>query len=284
MSQRLDHVVIQTTDLDAAAAAYRRLGFTLTPRGHHSLGSSNNLAIFGDDYLELLGVEPRNAHIPTAHWGHPAGLAGLVFKLPDADALWAELSARDVPLEGESPRAFHRPVELPDGSHQDARFRTVRIAPQLIPNGRVFLCQHLTPELVWQSAWQTHANGASGVAEYSYVGPDPEAESAVLRRAFPDLVWKPLAEHHGISAALQGEAVVRFLTPKGFQARYGTGPAAAGFDGTPRAAGLTLYTRNLAQTRQLFKDNGVRVVSDSGERLVVAPDEAAGLALAFQQR
>ena len=55
----LDHVVINVRDgLDAAAALYARLGFTLTPRGHHTLGSSNNLAILGTDYLELLGVQP----------------------------------------------------------------------------------------------------------------------------------------------------------------------------------------------------------------------------------
>lgn len=54
----LDHVVINVADqLDAASALYRRLGFQLTERGHHSLGSSNHLAIFGENYLELLGYE-----------------------------------------------------------------------------------------------------------------------------------------------------------------------------------------------------------------------------------
>ena len=44
----LDHVVINVMGkLDEAAAQYGRLGFQLTERGHHTLGSSNNLAIFG---------------------------------------------------------------------------------------------------------------------------------------------------------------------------------------------------------------------------------------------
>ena len=60
----LDHVVINVRDgLDAAAALYARLGFTLTSRGHHTLGSSNHLAILGTDYLELLGVQPGNTAI-----------------------------------------------------------------------------------------------------------------------------------------------------------------------------------------------------------------------------
>ena len=53
----LDHAVIGLgTELDAGEACYRRLGFTLTPRGYHSLGSMNHLAVFGTDYLELLAA------------------------------------------------------------------------------------------------------------------------------------------------------------------------------------------------------------------------------------
>ena len=58
------------TALDAAAERYASLGFTLTPRGHHTLGSINNLAILGTDYIELLGVPPRRG--PHRR----AGLAG----------------------------------------------------------------------------------------------------------------------------------------------------------------------------------------------------------------
>jgi len=55
----LDHAVINVMGkLDEAAAQYTRLGFQLTERGHHTLGSSNNLAIFGTNYLELLGYLP----------------------------------------------------------------------------------------------------------------------------------------------------------------------------------------------------------------------------------
>ena len=46
----LDHVVVNVHDrIDAAAETYRRLGFTLTPRGYHTLGSMNHLAMFGTD-------------------------------------------------------------------------------------------------------------------------------------------------------------------------------------------------------------------------------------------
>ena len=57
----LDHVVINArNDMDHAADVYTRLGFSLTERGYHSLGSMNHLAMFGTDYLELIGV-PKGA-------------------------------------------------------------------------------------------------------------------------------------------------------------------------------------------------------------------------------
>ncbi|HET7133675.1 MAG TPA: VOC family protein, partial [Gammaproteobacteria bacterium] len=52
----IDHAVIVVRDLDAAAARFRELGFTLTPRGFHSIGSQNHCIMFGSTYLELLAA------------------------------------------------------------------------------------------------------------------------------------------------------------------------------------------------------------------------------------
>ena len=46
-SPNLDHVVIDVRDrMDEAARVFARLGFQLTPRGYHTLGSTNHLAMF----------------------------------------------------------------------------------------------------------------------------------------------------------------------------------------------------------------------------------------------
>ena len=52
----IDHAVILVRDLDRARDTYARLGFTLTPRGFHSLGSQNHCIMFGRDYLELMAL------------------------------------------------------------------------------------------------------------------------------------------------------------------------------------------------------------------------------------
>src|ERR1700689_3188221 len=118
----LDHVVVNARDrIDEAADTYRRLGFTLTPRGHHTLGSMNHLAMFGTDYLELIAAKPGDTQRPEI-MAAPLGLNGLVFGTEDSAATYAALEQAGVAAF--PPGEFSRPVALPDGV-KDAVFRTV---------------------------------------------------------------------------------------------------------------------------------------------------------------
>ncbi len=62
MLDRIDHLVVPVPDLPAAAAAYERLGLTLTPLTvHQGMGTANRAAFIGTGaanftYIELLGV------------------------------------------------------------------------------------------------------------------------------------------------------------------------------------------------------------------------------------
>jgi 4-hydroxyphenylpyruvate dioxygenase-like putative hemolysin len=149
----IDHAVIAVRDLDAAAAKFTALGFTLTPRGHHSIGSQNHCIMLGSTYLELLVA-------PVAHpWldyyrSFGEGLAAIALSTPDADATYELLKGKGA----KPPMDLSRPV---DGGL--ARFRLVQIegAPQ------VFFVQHLTRELVWRPEWQAHANGARELVHVS---------------------------------------------------------------------------------------------------------------------
>src|SRR5262249_15677392 len=140
----LDHVVIDTRDrMDEAARVFTGLGFTLTPRGYHTLGSMNHLMMFATDYLELLGfADGGTARAELAPF--PGGLNGLVFKTEDADQAYAHASGAGLPIR--PVQSFSRPVEL-GGEKTDARFRTTRLDPAQVPMGRVYFCEHLTPEL-----------------------------------------------------------------------------------------------------------------------------------------
>ena len=138
LSPLLDHVVVNVRfDLDRAADQFRSLGFTLTPRGHHTLGSINHLLVFATDYLELLGLPPREPVARPEIGEAPVGLNGLVFKTDDVDRTFEHLES--VGMAGDPPKAFSRPVELSGKEHQ-ARFRTVSVRPGVFAAGRVWCC------------------------------------------------------------------------------------------------------------------------------------------------
>jgi hypothetical protein len=159
----LDHAVIDARDrLDEAAALFRRLGFALSARGRHTLGTSNHLAIFTATYLELLGWE-ADATLKRPELSHyPAGLNGLVFRANDADTVAAELTKAGLPAQ--PPAFLARPVRLSNGAQMEARFRTVRFDDGTFGATRAYFCEHFTPELVWRPEWQQHDNAAVDIA------------------------------------------------------------------------------------------------------------------------
>ena len=164
----IDHVVIAVRDLDRAQETYARLGFTLTPRGFHTLGSANHCIMFGGDYVELLALPVQH---PAMRYyadflARGEGLAAVALASTDADAAYAELAADGI--EADSPLDFSRPVELPNGE-RDAAFRIVQLAPAQTPGCRSFVCQHRTPDLVWRPGYQTHTVGATGLAALAVV-------------------------------------------------------------------------------------------------------------------
>src|SRR5438046_2056541 len=66
MPRGIDHLVIAVRDLDAARAAYQRLGFTLTADAHHPFGTKNSLVQLDGSFLELVAVaDPALVPQPT---------------------------------------------------------------------------------------------------------------------------------------------------------------------------------------------------------------------------
>ena len=271
----LDHVVINVRDgLDAAAGMYERLGFTLTPRGHHTLGSSNNLAILGTDYLELFGVQPGGgSRADVLDW--PAGLNGLVFKTFDSDATHDALCVAGLPVL--PVQAFSRPVDLPGGGTGDAAFRTVRLERDAVPAGRLFFCHHLTPQLVWHDAWRRHANGALGVQRAVIAAEDPAGPAGLLARLF----GADAVQRHGAGfSLLAGLARIDIVTPAALAAEFGDAAPDAAGRGQFMAA-LTLRTASLDRAAAALQAGSIGAVRGDG-RLVIPASMLGGMTLVFQ--
>ena len=181
----LDHVVIAVRDLQAAADAWGQLGFTVSPRGLHSphMGSGNHTIMFGEDYVELLGVvtpQPHNEPMRRFLEGRE-GLERCAFTTRDAAAGVAALRERGI--AGVGPVEFGRPVPLPGGGEAEARFSVFQWPEDEAPCGvRIFACQHHTREAVWIPELQRQGNGVRSIRRVLVADPEPDKAAAHLAR------------------------------------------------------------------------------------------------------
>jgi len=270
----IDHVVIAVRDLDGAQRTYERLGFTLTPRGFHTLGSANHCIMFGSDYLELLAL-PR-PHPALAYYADflakGEGLAALALATGNADAAYAELGASGIAAD--APLDFSRPVRLAEGE-RDASFRIVQLPPASTPGCRSFLCQHYTRELVWRPEYQTHPLGVTGLAAVAVVAEDAVAAAQGYGRLF-DVVPEQIEE--GVLIAT-GSAPIALAT-RGKLGRRLPGvelPARA----RPIVAALFLRVANRANAAAVLDRSGAKPVALPDGSFAIGARDAHGVALVF---
>ncbi|ANN76727.1 VOC family protein [Bordetella flabilis] len=174
----LDHAVIMVRDrMEELAPGVEAQGYTLSETATHNLGSWNRLIVLEHAYIELLGWPAGTVPARKEIADSPLGLEALVLRTQDAQATYDRL--RDAGYAVNPVQKLTRPAIL-DGQQVEARFDTVRFAVQPVPGIRVYFCQHLTPECVWQPALMRHANGARAITEIAAEAQDP----AQLARAF----------------------------------------------------------------------------------------------------
>src|SRR4051794_33521924 len=265
-------------DLDRAAANWKRLGFSLSPRGTHSakMGSGNYTIMLDPDYIELLGVLADTEHnTPTRAFlaNRGEGIERIAFTAVDSAAGAEEIRARG--YEALGPTDFERPVTMPDGSLSAAKFRIFQWPIAEAPGGlRIFACQHKTRETVWIPQLMQHANGAKRLKQVLVVSPEPAKDAAHLARMIDRDVR---AEADGAVAVPSDSerADFVFLTKDQLGRRYPNVSLA----GLPErgGAGLVLATSDLAAAEQAVGNAGVR----SGDAVCVAPSAANGALLAF---
>jgi catechol 2,3-dioxygenase-like lactoylglutathione lyase family enzyme len=271
-----DHVVVTVRDLDAAAAQWKKLGFTLSPRGTHSpqMGSGNYTIMFGEDYLELLGVlHETEQNKPTRDFlKNREGIERTAFTTDNAAAGTAELKARG--LEPLGPVHFGRPVDLPNGGTGEAKFNVFRWPLAESPGGmRIFACQHLTRNTVWIPELQKHANGASRIVAIEILAADPKAAAEHMSR----LIDEPISSANGVWRVHSGgkRADFLFYDAASFAKRYPEAVRAGAAPGG--AAALVIGTSDLAAATKALGQIGA-----THDGIVSAPAGAAnGIIVSF---
>jgi catechol 2,3-dioxygenase-like lactoylglutathione lyase family enzyme len=292
----IDHTLAVTHDLEATAGLYRRLGFTLTPRGRHiGWGTANYCVMFADNYLELLGiVDPGQCvnglddHLAD----RGAGIAGAAFATFDAAAVHAVFKRQGMDLRHAD---LARLLELADGN-VTLRFRLTHAKPGATPGLSCFVCQHLTPALLRQPHWLNHENGSVGVEGMTILHDDPAALEAAYTHYMQalglplDRVWRGQGRLDlpvGGSGAGFGQNAgttqqfLRFLTPMRAARRY---PGlATHWLNRPGPLVITLAVNSLDATRAYMQAQDIRVMPVPGDRVVVDPVITDGTIFEFAE-
>ena len=281
MPRRLDHLVVCVHDLAKAALDWQKLGFTLTPTGVHPFGTSNRLAMFGDNFLELVAVTDPAA-VPTAESGRfsfaahqqnflrtAEGMSMLALHSTDSHAEAARFRAAGI--SAYAPFDFGRDAVLPGGGKARVEFSLAFATDVAMPGIAFFTCQQRhPPELFWKAEYQHHPNGALRVTEIVMSAPEP-----AQHRAFLERLTESAAEL--VSGRLTvGESGNRItvLGPAEMSRRL-PGCVAGG---SPRFSAARVTVADLDATGRTLKNNGV-AFQTIDNALLIPPAASHGLAL-----
>jgi hypothetical protein len=286
MPRRLDHLVICVHDLAKAALDWQTLGFALTPTGVHPFGTSNRLAMFGNNFLELLAVTDAAA-VPPAASGRfnfaahhrdfleaAEGMSMLALHSADAHADAARFNATHIGAY--APLDFGRDAVLPGGGTARLEFSLAFATDPAMPGIAFFTCQQRhPPELFWKPEYQHHPNGALRVIEVVMSAPEPAAQRAFLER-LTESTAKLVPGR--LTVAQRGDRIT-VLGPSEMARRL-PGYAA---DASPRFCAARLAVADLDAARCVLENNGVAFeVIDNA--LLIPPAASHGLALEFVEQ
>ena len=221
LATALDHVGVAVPDLDAAAAEWQALGFTVQPTSPHMsdgkpTGTGNRTIMLAQGYIELLanidipGAPARPSATIARFLAHHTGIHVLTLATDDAQAAQSRLTQA-----GFTAAITHstRPAPPAPGMAEFARIPLTDAAP------RLQLLQHLTPDMVWQPGFLAHPNQAAALAEV-ILAADPPVAARLARAA-----GRPLSPDQAGGLALRlPHGTVRVLPPS---------TAAALLPGTP---------------------------------------------------
>ena len=280
--QGIDHVVIAAGSMDTVAKTYRQLGFTLTPRGYHSMGSENHCVMFESDYFELLTVprpHPATRYFQSFVEDGGDGMCALALMTDDAAGFHDELERSNV--NSAEPLDFSRPVKLPEGTF-DAVFRITQVDLESTPAGRVFACQHFTRDVVWRSEYITHPNGVLGLASVIVITQPERVESlaSAYGQVF-DSACVPSTQFMPGTQVDTGNLPLQFTSEAAFTASY------PGLTLEHRRnayyGALGLRVKSLHQLRAVLQSNEVPYVDISPGTLGISGQYCHGVTLLFSE-
>ena len=278
----IDHALVAVRDLGTARDTWRRLGFTISPRGRHvGWGTANYTILFQNDYIELRGIVD-----PTQFVGNldkfleqGEGLFSAVLASDDAHAFhdWLQANVGT----SDPPRDLERLIEF-EGREESLRFRLVPIPHDVTPGLLTTAIQHLTPVELRRPELLSHPNGARSILEVTIVMEDLQGVAEAYAKLFgPQAITGET--RRGRIAVAAGSAVLLFVTPKEFPKRHYD----VDVDETavlPRMAALTLEVADPTATSLYLSGQAIPHEREPDDTVLVRADAASGVLLEFARR
>lgn len=287
MKRGIDHLVLCVSDLERAAAFYRQLGFTTTPRAQHPWGTDNNLVQLNGCFLELLTVG-RPELIPatsgqkfsfgaynSGFLSRREGMSMLAFESLDARADREEFVSRGLPPWDSF--HFERSGRLPDGAQATIAFTLAFATDPRMPEAAFFCCQQHAPQYFWKPQFQTHANGAVTIDEVVMVANEP----GELVDFFCKIQKRECVEEKGDSLSVSTpRGMLAVLTPAQARQRY-SGLEVADSQHAPCFIGFAIHVPDLERLAGHLRANGMHFEL-SADSIRVGPRDAFGVVVEFR--
>ena len=268
----LDHCIVLVHELDAAERAMRRLGFAPAPRGVHSdhMGTHNHCIMLECGYFEIMSVRfPTERNL---RWRNALAVreGASAVALQTRDAAAAEQFFRDRDIGTIGPLEFSRAL-MSDGHEQLARFTTLNLVENALPLP-AFLCQHHTPELVWQPELVVHPNTANELLGAVIVAAEPQVTA---QRIATVLGCEIDASDRDVYRVILGEHFIDVLSAPALATRYPSVVLDTAAQPLTFAA-LVVGARDLGVACDYLSENGVAYAHSATGAVVIAPADACG--------
>jgi catechol 2,3-dioxygenase-like lactoylglutathione lyase family enzyme len=284
MPRGIDHTVYAVRDLDAAAALFRGLGFTVGARNRHPWGTHNYIVQFDGSFVELLTVAEAE-HVPEHAPGHFSfGAFNRDFLARHEGLSMLVLEGRGAADRVDFERAgiaagelfdFEREARRPDNTPIKVAFTLAFARDPAAPQVGFFTCQQHYPANFWNPAFQKHANSVTGIAGVVICTDEPDRHRHFLE-SFAGAHAKP-ADGGLTLATPRGD--IDIVTAKAFTSRYGV--AAPDISDGARLAAIRFAATDASLLQSAPELAGIAGLY-AGNTAVIGMTDAMGAVLVFE--
>jgi glyoxalase-like protein len=272
----LDHVAHFVPALDPAAEALQRCGFRLTPFTAQTnringpplaAGTGNRCAMLRRGYVEILAATDDTplAQQLAERLAHHVGIHLAAFSSADAEGEHRRLAAAGFPVV---PLVDMRRRVTTATGEEEARFTIARIAPGIMPEGRMQFLTHHTENLVWREPYLDHPNGAQALSALWIAAADLEDP---IRR-FAQFTGRPAQRDGDVASIALERGMLRFASPEFLQHAFGVAPGPP----LPYLAAYEIEVADLDRLRRLLDAAGLTPRAFAGGAALTLPPAISG--------